>query len=160
MRYPWNLPRSLPALIFLAIFALQSSTNALAQTQGGGSAATVFLNFYNATQAVIKNPAQGYVANASPDFPRPAKAQQAWADFMANHGNSLSSQEKMQYVECVPHLGNAMSDAERGYRVKISQPSAQAQADAQGLMDQAQQEFNQPQCKQAYAFASAQVKQH
>jgi hypothetical protein len=62
MRYPWNLPRSLPALIFLAIFALQSSPNALAQTQGGGSAATVFLNFYNATQAVIKNPAQGYVA--------------------------------------------------------------------------------------------------
>jgi hypothetical protein len=63
MRYPWNLPRSLPALIFLAIFALQSSPNALAQTQGGGSAATVFLNFYNATQAVIKNPAQEIYAS-------------------------------------------------------------------------------------------------
>jgi hypothetical protein len=131
-----------------------------AQTQSVSPATTVFLNLYNATQAVVTNPAPEYVRNASPDFPRPAKAQQAWANFMAAHGNTLSSQERPLYIECVPHLNNAMSDAERGYRIRISQSSAAAQADAQGLMDQAQHELSQPQCKQAYDFASAQTKQH
>ncbi len=89
------------------------------------------------------DPSSGYDAKTD-DWPEADADWQQWGNSMAAEGNTLTQQQRASLVPCAAHLGTAIGDAERSYRIQRSQPNnPPAQADAQKLLATARKEFEQ-----------------
>ena len=151
---------ALLAFLFPSDGTAQGQTAPAAAAQGQSStttAAALFTNLYNAAQAVVNDPASKYVGTQNPDFPTTAQAEQDWVNFTADKGNVLPPDIDAQYAQCVPHLRNAISNAEIGYRMLRADPNS---PDAASLKNEAMVELdqNQAQCKQALQLGGGATK--
>jgi hypothetical protein len=117
--------------------------------------AQALLNLYQAAQQIIKDPAGEYEKGENPDFPYPSQIQAQWDASMAAYGNDLSTQERKLFPDCAAHLNAAITDMEIGYRIQISQPSAEAQQTAQTRFSEAPGEV--AQCSAAIELAQSEV---
>ena len=138
----------------------QTASAATAQTQSTTTTgAGLFKNLYNQAQAVVNSPPSRYVAGQNPplDFPLVSQAELDWANFTAEKGNVLPPDVDATYAECVPHLRNAIGNAEIGYRMQKADANS---PDAASLQNEAKTELkaNQTQCAKALQLAGGPTK--
>jgi hypothetical protein len=86
-----------------------------------------------------------------------SQAELNWANFTADKGNVLPTDVDATYAECVPHLRNAISNAEIGYRMQKADANS---PDAASLQNEAKTELkaNQTQCARALQLAGGATK--
>jgi hypothetical protein len=108
---------------------------------GAGTPAQAVQKLYEISATITDDPSSGYDAKTD-HWPEADAAWAQWDNSMAQNGNTLTQQQRGVLVPCAAHLGAAIDDAERSYRIQISQVgNAPAQADAQQLKATAQKEF-------------------
>jgi len=110
---------------------------------GAESPAQAVRALYKITATITDDPSSGYDAKTS-DWPEADADQQQWDNSMASKGNTLTQQQHAELVPCAAHLNNALDDAERGYRIQISQQNnSAAQATVKKLYASGRSEFEQ-----------------
>jgi hypothetical protein len=98
---------------------------------------------YELAAKMTGDPSSGYDAKTD-HWPEADAAWQQWDNSIGLNGNALTQQQRNELVPCAAHLGAAIGDAERSYRIQKSQPNnPPAQADAQKLLGTARTEFEQ-----------------
>jgi hypothetical protein len=121
--------------------------------QSGGNAETPAQaehKLYLLAAEMTNNPSSGYDAKTD-HWPEADADWQQWDNSIGLEGNTLTQQQRNELVPCAAHLGAAIGDAERSYRIQRSQPNnPPAQADAKKLLGTARKEFEQ--CDQADAM--------
>jgi hypothetical protein len=98
---------------------------------------------YELAAEMSGDPSSGYDAQTG-HWPEADAAWQQWDNSMGSNGNALTQQQRQVLTACATHLNSAIGDAERSYRIQISQKgNSAAQADAQKLLGTARKEFEQ-----------------
>ena len=133
---------------------------ARAQSQTAQPPQRALANLYEVAKSIISDPsgeAEVKVQGESPTFPYPSAIQAQWDNSIAAYGNTLTQQERDEFVPCAAHLNNAIADMEDGYTVETTQPKSNtgAQASAQQRYADAKTEF--AQCDAAYALAQSEI---
>jgi hypothetical protein len=106
-----------------------------------GTPAQAVQKLYEISATITDDPSSGYDQKTD-SWPEADTAWQQWGNSMALNGNALTQQQRGVLVPCAAHLGAAIGDAERSYRIQKSQPNnPPAQADAQQLKATARKEF-------------------
>ncbi|MDR3755063.1 MAG: hypothetical protein P4K78_14705 [Terracidiphilus sp.] len=118
--------------------------------QGAETPAQAVKKLYLLTAEMTDDPSSGYDAKTD-HWPEADADWQQWDNSMATDGNALTPQQHKVLPACAAHLGAAIGDAERSYRIQKSQPNnPPAQATAQKLLATARKEF--AQCNRADAL--------
>jgi hypothetical protein len=142
---------------------LVGSSAALGQTQSETQTAQpparALANLYAVAKSIINDPAGEAEEHpgGSPTFPYPDAIQAQWDSSLATYGNTLTQQERAEFIPCAAHLRNAITDMEIGYTVEDTQPKSNtgAQESAQKSYAAAKTEFEQ--CDAAYALGQSEV---
>jgi hypothetical protein len=108
---------------------------------GAETPAQAVKKLYELAAEMTDDPSSGYDAKTD-HWPEADADWQQWDNSIGLNGNALTQQQRNELVPCAAHLGAAIGDAERSYRIQKSQPNnPPAQADAQKLLGTARTEF-------------------
>jgi len=137
----------LGSLLSFACFAYaQQQQPPMDVYESGGNAETpaqAVQKLYDLAAEMTNNPSSGYDAKNG-NWPEADAAWQQWDNSIGLNGNALTQQQRNELVPCAANLGAAISSAEEGYRIQISQPNnPPAQASAQQDYARARKEFAQ-----------------
>ena len=146
-------------LVWSSAASARSQTQTQSQTQTAQPPARALANLYEVAKSITSDPAGEAEEHpgGSPTFPYPTAIQAQWDDSMATYGNTLTQEERAEFIPCAAHLRNAITQMEIGYTVEVTQPKSNtgAQESAQKSYALAKTEFEQ--CDAAYALAQSEV---